>query len=213
MEISKVDPTAGKDDAEKAKLQKELERDKEQFAKEWDTEHKTFNQRKDNYRQNQIRAAALLYDQCSQGMRTKLKSRGDWDDTERDPVKLLAAIKEHSMNYEASECIHKTALDALKNFVNLKQNREESITDYSARFKAAKDVLWSHIGSDFLNLMRAAPNYLDVLKTNDSDKYNELRDKVVETLMTHMFMSNADQNKCGSLMARFRTDHTLASGW
>ena len=60
LEISEVDPTAGKDDAEKAKLQKELERDKEQFAKEWDTEHKTFSQRKDNYRQNQMRAAALL---------------------------------------------------------------------------------------------------------------------------------------------------------
>ena len=112
LEISKVDPTTGKDDAEKAKLQKELERDKEQLAKEWDTEHKTFSRRKDHYRQNQMRAAALLCDQCSQGMRTKLKSRSDWDDIERDPVKMLAAIKEHSMNYEASECTHKTVLDA-----------------------------------------------------------------------------------------------------
>ena len=43
---------------------------------------------------------------------------------------MLAAIKEYSMNYEASEHIH-------RNFINLKQNREESITDYSARFKAA----------------------------------------------------------------------------
>ena len=41
MEISKVDPTTGKYDAEKAKLQKELERDREQFAKEWDTERNT----------------------------------------------------------------------------------------------------------------------------------------------------------------------------
>ena len=57
MEISKVDPTTGKDDAEKAKLQRELERDKEQFAKEWDMEHKTFSQRKDNCRQNQIKAS------------------------------------------------------------------------------------------------------------------------------------------------------------
>ena len=56
-EISKVDPTTGKDDAEKAKLQRELERDKEQFAKEWDMEHKTFSQRKDNCRQNQIKAS------------------------------------------------------------------------------------------------------------------------------------------------------------
>ena len=43
LEISKVDPTTGKNDAEKAQLQKELERDKEQFAKEWDMEHKNFS--------------------------------------------------------------------------------------------------------------------------------------------------------------------------
>ena len=30
--------------------------------------------------------------------------------------------------------------------------------------------------------------------------------------MTYLFMSNADQNKCGSLMARFRTDHALVDG-
>ena len=77
-------------------------------------------------------------------MRTKLKSRGDWEDIERDPVKMLAAIKEHSMTCEASECTHKTVLDALRNFANLKQaSREESITDYSARCKAARpEQVW-----------------------------------------------------------------------
>ena len=116
------------------------------------------------------------------------------------------------MNCEASECAHKTVLDALRNFVNLKQAREESITDYSARYKAAKDVLWSHIGKDFLNLMRAAPDYNNVLKTKSSDECNELRDRVVETFLTHQFVANADQNKHGLLMARFCTDHTLVDG-
>ena len=140
MEISEVDPTAGRDDAEKAKLQKELKRDKEQFAKEWDVEHKTFSRRKDNCRQNQIKAAALLWNQSSLGVRTKLKSCSDWESVERDPVKTLAAIKQHSMNCKASEFTHKTVLDALKNFVILKQQREESIADCSAGFKAAKVV-------------------------------------------------------------------------
>ena len=58
---------------------------------------------------------------------------------------MLAAIKDHSMNCEASECVHKTVLDALRNFVNLKQHRDKSIADCHARFKAAKDVLWSHM--------------------------------------------------------------------
>ena len=63
-----------------------------------------------------------------------------------------------------------------------------------------------------LNLTRAAPDCEDVLKTGSNDKHNELRDRVVETFLTHQFVANADQNKCGSLMARFRTDHTLVDG-
>ena len=87
LEISKVGPTAGATDAEKARLQRELERDKEQFTKEWDMEHKNFSQRKDNYRQNQIKADVLLWNQSSIGIRTKLKSRSDWESIQRDPVK------------------------------------------------------------------------------------------------------------------------------
>ena len=98
-----------------------------------------------------------------------MKSRSDWESIERDPAKTLAAIEEHSMNCEASECVHKTVLDALRNFVNLKQMREESIADHSARFKAAKDALWSHIGKDFKNLMKSAPDCDEVLKANSVD--------------------------------------------
>ena len=58
------------------------------------------------------------------------------------------------MKCEASEHTHKAVLDTLKNFVNLKQQREESITDYSARCEAAKDAPWSHIGKDFKNMMK-----------------------------------------------------------
>ena len=116
------------------------------------------------------------------------------------------------MNYKASECIHKTMLDALRNFANLKQQREESITDYSVRFKAAKDALWCHIGNNFENLMESAPDHEEILKTEDKNKCNELKGRVVETFLTHQFMANADQNKCGSLMARFHTDHALVDG-
>ena len=86
--------------------------------------------------------------------------------------------------------------------MNLKQHREESIADHSARFKAAKDALWSHIGKDFKNLIKAAPDHDGVLKANSADKCNKPRDRVVETFLTCLFVSNADQNKCGSLMAR-----------
>ena len=52
----------------------------------------------------------------------------------------------------------------------------------------------------------------DVIKTNDKGKCNELKTSVVETFLTYQFVANADQNKHGSLMARFCTDRTLVDG-
>ena len=41
---------------------------------------------------------------------------------EKDPVLLLAAIREHSLNYDSTKYRMKIILDALKSLVNLRQN-------------------------------------------------------------------------------------------
>ena len=79
-------------------------------------------------------------------MKYKLQARNNYDNIEMDPVLLLQAIKEAAMNYEADECVHKMTQEALKSFVNLKQQNGESLNDYLERFMTAKSVLWAHVG-------------------------------------------------------------------
>ena len=93
-----------------------------QFEKEFEIQYKNWTARKDAYRMNRPKAAALLWGQCSDGMKSKMKARKDFLKIENDPVLLLDAIKDHSMNYEATEYVHKTVTEAVKAFVNLRQS-------------------------------------------------------------------------------------------
>ena len=111
------------------------------------------------------------------------------------------------MNYEATECIMKTIVESAWNFMNTKQQSGEHINDYLTRFKAAKDVLWSHIGKDFTNLLQSDSEYASA--SIDEKEMKELKSRVVEALLTHMFLSNADRSKCASLLAKFKTEHSL----
>ena len=120
-QVSSVDPTQD---------QEKCDQETAQFDKQFDIEFKAFTARRETYRKNKGSAAALLWSQCSSGMKAKLQARDDFDDIEHDPVKLLVAIKEHSMNYEATECAMKTVMESIKNFVNLKQYPNEHLNDY-----------------------------------------------------------------------------------
>ena len=79
----------------------EKESENTQFLKQFEIEYKTHNERVQQYDENKGKAAGLLYNRCSSTMRAKLKAREDYKDIIYDPVKLLKAIQEHSMNYEA----------------------------------------------------------------------------------------------------------------
>ena len=163
--------------------------------------------REEKHKDNCVKAAGLLLQQCSPTMKHKLQARPDYNDTDMDPVQLLQAIKEASMNCEADEYIHKTVQEALRGFVNLKQGKEESLNDYLDRFMTAKSVLWAHVGKDFTKLLQSDEE-CETVKDN-ADKMSKLKARAVESFLCYHFMANADQNKCGSLMESFKTQHNL----
>ena len=142
LETSKV---TGNDAAEVAKREKETR----EFELIYSKKSEAFVERQSQYRQNKPKAAALIIGHCTERLKTKLHQRSDWDKIEKDPVLLLAAIKEHAMNYEATQYRMKTLADALKNWVNLKQNQDESLTEYLKRSKAAMEVFYSHAGLQY----------------------------------------------------------------
>ena len=57
------------------------------------------------------------------------------DEIKGKPIKLLDAIAEHTMSYVKNKCPLSTALDPIKNYINLKQIDDESLVDYTRRYK------------------------------------------------------------------------------
>jgi hypothetical protein len=60
-----------------------------------------FIKRKEFYQANKAKAYALILSQCTKPLLHKLATRNDWKDISNDPFKLLSAIEEHSLSYQA----------------------------------------------------------------------------------------------------------------
>ena len=105
------------------------------------------------------------------------------------------------MNYESSQYKMKIIIDAVRNFVNTRQRHGESLTDYLGRFKATKDVFLSHVGKDFSKLIKEDTKYAEIKSdTSLTDEQVKLEvelvaQKVLEEVITYLFMNNADQYK------------------
>ena len=108
-----------------------------------------------------------------------------------------------------TEYVHKTIVESIKSLLCTKQKRGEHFNDYFDRFKANKDVLWSHIGKDFKKMLMSSKNYLTAVTVEEKSK---VKAEVVECFLAYLLMANSDQNKYGSLLKRFSTDHAFKHG-
>ena len=203
------------------------EKENREFEMIFNKESEAFIQRQNQYRQNKPKAAALIMSRCTDRLKTKLHQRSDWETIEKDPVELLAAIKQHAMNYEATQYKMKTLCDALKNVLNLKQKDDESLTDYLKRSKASIDVFYSHAGKRF-SFPRTVEQSKEYQKIKDDlDKaiiagneieYNkamkdlkDLEHKITDEFLGFLFMENSDRSKYGTLLSGLETQHSLGN--
>ena len=76
-----------------------------------------------------------------------------------DPLKLLNAIREHAMNFQETRYEMSIISDAFRALFNAKQAEGENLTEYTRKFKAAKDILVSHMGGPL--------NFAKYVKTMD----------------------------------------------
>ena len=117
----------------------------------YDAEVKAFVARKERYRANKTSAYSIIYGQCTKAMQAKIKSRSDFEaKILNNPIELLNVIEEYSFSFQSNRYPFSVVTDSIKSLVNLKQREEESLLDYTARFKSAKDVLISHIGGPII---------------------------------------------------------------
>ena len=198
-------------------------RENKQYEKQFEVDYAEHKKRVDLYESNKTQAEALIWNQCSSTLKSKVMSRKDYYTTVKgDPIKLLKAIKEHAMSYESTQYRMKTICDALKNMLNMKQREDESTIDYLRRFKAARDVFYSHVGKNFVfpRTVEDDKEYKDALQeyiaaTDDAgreaatDKAQKARVKSMDQFLSYLFLENSDRLRFGSILSGLDTQFSL----
>jgi len=67
-------------------------------------------------------------------------------------MKLLKTIELHSLTFEEKRYDVWIVDDALKSLINIKQNDNEIIIDYTARFESVQDISVVHLGGPIVLL-------------------------------------------------------------
>ena len=109
--------------------QAEKKAEERQFELEYKAELDKAMRREDKYEANFYKAYAELWDRCSKSMKAKIEARVDYETSIFDnPINLIQAIKEHSLQYEDTRYEMRVIIDAIDNYMNCRQKRKRIIT-------------------------------------------------------------------------------------
>jgi hypothetical protein len=94
---------------------------------------------------------------------------------------------------------------AMYNLMTLRQRDDESLIDYAARFKSAKDVMEANIGGPIV-LTKHVNMKIESGEETDQEK---MQRQAYQQLLAYMYMRNADRNKYGILFNGLSSQFSL----
>jgi Reverse transcriptase (RNA-dependent DNA polymerase) len=181
-----------------------------QYEIEFKAEYDAYMKRKQSLEVNMTKAYAFLWDQCAKAMQNKIEARTDYVTTVKsNPIELLKAIKQHALNYQEHRYEMSIILDALRALINLKQKENETLQEYTKRFKTSRDVLESHIGGP-IELTKFMKNMKDYDKS-DNEKVEKCRKQAFQQFLAFTYLDNSDKAKYGSLFTGLQTQQSLGN--
>ena len=86
--------------------------------------------------------------------------------------------------------------DALRTVINLKQKENESLQDYTKRFKTARDILVSHLGGpiELTKYIKTMDNYDET----DPDSVEKCKEKAFQMLTAFLYLDNGEKSSSTS---------------
>jgi hypothetical protein len=143
-------------------------------------------------------------------MQHKIKSHQEFDDNiMNNPIRLLRAIKEHTLNYQDKKYPMLIIMDAFRAFATTKQKEGESLQDFTKRFKVAKDVLENHLGSPIIltKFIAKMNGYVSESEKN----YPELANTAFEQYAAYVYLEQSDKRKYGTILSGLSTQYSLGN--
>ena len=129
------------------------------------------------------------------------------DIIEDDPFKLLEAIRQEALSFNKSKYEMAAVHATMKAFLTTRQKDAESLIDYSRRFKAARDVLTSHLGGPII-LTKFVMQMTGYTPDEMGDNVR-LIDEAYDQFVAYSFMEGADKSKYGEMMLTLEDQYSL----
>ena len=169
-----------------------------------------FLDRQENLSDNLIKAYGLIFSKyCTKLMQARIEEHPDFaTKIDENPIALLEAIKV-LMHDPVRATYHFASIsETITRHFNLRQQENESLIDWTKRFKQSADVLKSTLGTTFLDdAMENTAAYCDAT----DDEQQEVKDNALEGLNAYLLIKNSDQLKYGSLMRTFVQQYSLGT--
>jgi hypothetical protein len=141
-------------------------------------------------------------------MQVKIESIHDFeDDIKNNTIELLKVVRQHSLNYQENRYEMSIILDSLQTLINLRKREQESLTDYTKRFKIERDLLVSQLGGPII-----FTQYVDTMKVtkkNDKQEMRRNQENTFERFLAYTYLENSDKTKYGPLMNTFKQQQSI----
>ena len=203
LKVAELKDEDGKDKDENA-----INIENRQFEIQFKSDYGDYKKIITAYDNNLIKACALLWERCAKGMQNKIEARTDFTtDIEDNPLNLLKAIKEHALNYQEHRYEMSIILDSMRSLFSTKQKEKESLSDFSKRFRTARDVMASHVGGPLIfdKYAKSITGYDD----KDVKTVEKCQQQAFDKFLGFLYLVNSDQKKYGSLPSVLNTNKSL----
>jgi hypothetical protein len=172
----------------------------------WKEEIKELAKRKRVLRGNLMAIYAVIWGQCSEAMKAKVKSLDGYAKSTEDDdcIWLLNNIKAVTMQFDANHNGYMSMLNAIAGLVNCRQQPEQSVDHYLEVLRSHADTIKYHGGTLALN-PNLAPEFKD-----DGTKYTtEERATIAhDCTLAAALIRGSDPTRYGTLVADLANQHS-----
>eukprot|EP00569_Conticribra_weissflogii_P008200 CAMPEP_0171363762 /NCGR_PEP_ID=MMETSP0879-20121228/3564_1 /TAXON_ID=67004 /ORGANISM="Thalassiosira weissflogii, Strain CCMP1336" /LENGTH=562 /DNA_ID=CAMNT_0011870969 /DNA_START=26 /DNA_END=1714 /DNA_ORIENTATION=- len=180
----------------------------------WKNQYRRADEKRATLEDNAKRAYALIYDQCSPALQTKLKGQEGYDDVEvnQDVVGLMELIRGICCKYDASCEPVMSLVQAKRRVYTCYQGQKQPNDEYAEELAAYADVVEAY-GGQFGN----EPGYLDsILRANvrardpnnpTAEELETARATMRDNMMAALLISGTDNTRYRSLKMELRNQY------
>jgi hypothetical protein len=185
--------------------------DNEEFEADlevWKADLHELSKRKTTLRGNLSAIHAVIWGQCSEAMKSKLKSLSGYETSasEDNCEWFLRNINAITMQFDAKHNGYISMLDATANFLNCRQGQQQTVSNYMETLKSHVDTIEYHGGTVVLNPNLAPNRALDGTPLSAAERMKISRDCTLAAAL----LRGADKTRYGSLITSL--DNQFSNG-